>query len=63
MLYKGKSKRPDSAKMIQADLLNMHELTAVAKRRFWLGGIDVLINNAWRFIRLWLLMAEQQWRN
>jgi pteridine reductase len=43
-------KRPDSAKMIQADLLNMHELEAVAREAAlaW-GGIDVLINNASAF--------------
>jgi pteridine reductase len=43
-------KRPDSAKMIQADLLNMHELEAVAREAAWAwGGIDVLINNASAF--------------
>jgi pteridine reductase len=43
-------KRPDSAKMIQADLLNMHELETVAREAAlaW-GGIDVLINNASAF--------------
>ncbi|WP_027159545.1 pteridine reductase [Methylobacter luteus] len=43
-------KRPDSAKLIQADLLNMHELEAVAREAAlaW-GGIDVLINNASAF--------------
>lgn len=56
-------KRPDSAKMIQADLLNMHELTAVAKEAVlaW-GGIDVLINNASAFYPTVVTdVAEQQW--
>jgi pteridine reductase len=40
-------KRLDSAKLVQGDLLNMHELEAVAQIALssW-GGVDVLINNA-----------------
>jgi len=56
-------KRPDSAKVIQADLLNMHELTAVAKEAVlaW-GGIDVLINNASAFYPTAVTdVAERQW--
>lgn len=56
-------KRPDSAKMIQADLLNMHELAAVAKEAVlaW-GGIDVLINNASAFYPAAVTdVAERQW--
>ncbi len=42
--------RPDSAKIMQADLLNMAELEAVAREACmaW-GGIDVLVNNASSF--------------
>jgi pteridine reductase len=44
------SLRPDSAKIMRADLLNRGELEAVAKAACsaW-GGIDVLINNASSF--------------
>lgn len=45
-------RRPDSAKTIEADLLKMHELEALAEmaRTIW-GGIDVLVNNASVFNR------------
>jgi pteridine reductase len=56
-------KRPDSAKTIQADLLNMHELAAVAREAAlaW-GGIDALINNASAFYPTAVAdVTEQQW--
>ncbi|WAK02024.1 pteridine reductase [Methylobacter sp. YRD-M1] len=56
-------KRPDSAKTIQADLLNMHELAAVAKEAAaaW-GGIDALVNNASAFYPTAVPdVTEQQW--
>ncbi|MFU8788505.1 MAG: pteridine reductase [Methylobacter sp.] len=42
--------RPDSAKIMQADLLNMAELEALAEaaRLAW-GGLDALVNNASSF--------------
>lgn len=42
--------RPDSAKLIQADLMNMDEVTMLAKEAesAW-GGLDVLVNNASAF--------------
>lgn len=42
--------RPDSAKIMQADLLNMTELECLAAeaRMAW-GGLDVLVNNASSF--------------
>lgn len=42
--------RPDSAKLVQGNLLNMKELEAVAQVALssW-GGVDVLINNASSF--------------
>jgi pteridine reductase len=55
--------RPDSAKLIQADLLNMAELEEVARdaSRVW-GGIDVLINNASSFYPTAIAdVTEQQW--
>jgi pteridine reductase len=55
--------RPDSAKLIQADLLNMAELEEVARHasRVW-GGIDVLINNASTFYPTSIAdVTEQQW--
>jgi pteridine reductase len=55
--------RPDSAKLIQADLLNMAELKEVARdaSRVW-GGIDVLINNASSFYPTAIAdVTEQQW--
>jgi pteridine reductase len=55
--------RPDSARIMQADLLNMAELAAVAKEagRVW-GGIDVLVNNASSFYPTAIPDAtEQQW--
>lgn len=43
-------KRPGSVKMMQADLLNMDELTRLAKEaEFAWGSLDVLINNASAF--------------
>ncbi|MEF3074270.1 pteridine reductase [Methylobacter sp. Wu1] len=56
-------KRPDSAKTIQADLLNMHELAAVAREAAsaW-GGIHVLVNNASAFYPTAVAdVTEQQW--
>lgn len=56
-------KRPDSAKMMQADLLNLHELEALAKEaaQAW-GGIDVLVNNASAFYPTTISdVTEQQW--
>lgn len=55
--------RPDSAKLIQADLLNMAELEAVARDagRVW-GGIDVLVNNASSFYPTAISdVTERQW--
>lgn len=55
--------RPDSAKLIQADLLNMAELEEVARdaSRVW-GGIDVLVNNASSFYPTSIAdVTEQQW--
>jgi len=55
--------RPDSAKIIQADLLNMTELEAVAQESSmaW-GGIDVLVNNASSFYPTAMSdVTEQQW--
>lgn len=43
-------KRPGSVKMMQADLLNMEELTQLAKEaEYTWGSLDVLINNASAF--------------
>ncbi|MGZ4982382.1 MAG: SDR family NAD(P)-dependent oxidoreductase, partial [Methylobacter sp.] len=55
--------RPDSAKLIQANLLNMAELEAVARdaSRVW-GGIDVLVNNASSFYPTAIAdVTERQW--
>jgi pteridine reductase len=55
--------RPDSAKLIQADLLNMAELEAVAREasKAW-GGIDVLVNNASSFYPTAMAdVTERQW--
>ncbi|TAK60818.1 pteridine reductase [Methylobacter sp.] len=55
--------RPDSAKIMQADLLNMAELEAVAKEACmaW-GGIDVLVNNASSFYPTAVpSVTERQW--
>jgi len=55
--------RPGSAKIMQADLLNMPELEAVAKEASlaW-GGIDVLVNNASSFYPTAVAdVTEQQW--
>ena len=55
--------RPNSAKIIQADLLNMAELDAVAKEAcaVW-GGIDVLVNNASSFYPAAVTeTTERQW--
>lgn len=55
--------RPDSAKIMQADLLNMAELEAVAREACmaW-GGIDVLVNNASSFYPTALAdVTECQW--
>jgi pteridine reductase len=55
--------RPDSAKVMQADLLKMNELESVAReaRMAW-GGIDVLVNNASSFHPGAVAkVTEQQW--
>jgi pteridine reductase len=55
--------RPNSAKLIQADLLNMAELEAVAREAstVW-GGIDVLVNNASSFYPTAIAdVTERQW--
>ena len=55
--------RPDSAKIIQADLLNMSEVEMVAKQACmaW-GGIDVLVNNASTFYPTAIAdVTEGQW--
>lgn len=55
--------RPDSAKVMQADLLNMNELESVAREACvaW-GGIDVLVNNASSFYPgVVAKVTERQW--
>jgi pteridine reductase len=55
--------RPDSAKVMQADLLNMNELETVAREACmaW-GGIDVLVNNASSFYPGTVAeVTERQW--
>jgi pteridine reductase len=55
--------RPGSTKIMQADLLNMAELEAVAREAetAW-GGIDVLVNNASSFYPTAMMdVTEQQW--
>lgn len=55
--------RPDSAKIMQADLLNMTELEALASAACaaW-GGVDVLVNNASSFYPTAMTeVTEQQW--
>jgi pteridine reductase len=55
--------RPDSAKIMQADLLNMAELEAVAREAemVW-GGIDALVNNASSFYPTTMSnVTERQW--
>ncbi len=55
--------RPGSAKIIQADLLNMAELSLMAKevKSVW-GQLDVLINNASEFYpRQVQKVTEQEW--
>ncbi|MDP1774374.1 MAG: pteridine reductase [Methylobacter sp.] len=55
--------RPGSTKIMQADLLNMAELEAVAREAemSW-GGIDVLVNNASSFYPTAMMdVTEQQW--
>ncbi|WP_340120842.1 pteridine reductase [Methylobacter svalbardensis] len=55
--------RPDSARIMQADLLNMAELKAVARAASlaW-GGIDVLVNNASSFYPTAMTdVSERQW--
>jgi len=56
-------KRPNSALLIQGNLLNMNELEMIAKTAIssW-GGIDVLINNASSFYPTPMgSTTEQQW--
>ncbi|MBL6987262.1 MAG: pteridine reductase [Methylobacter sp.] len=55
--------RPDSARIMQADLLIMHELEAIAREACiaW-GGIDVLVNNASSFYPTAVSeVTESQW--
>lgn len=55
--------RPDSAFMMQADLLNREELDSLASEACtaW-GGIDVLVNNAATFYPTAVAeVSEQQW--
>ncbi len=55
--------RPDSAKVMQADLLDMNELESVAREACmaW-GGIDVLVNNASSFYPGAVAkVTERQW--
>lgn len=55
--------RSDSGRIMQADLLNMAELKAVARAASlaW-GGIDVLVNNASSFYPTAMTdVSEQQW--
>ena len=55
--------RPDSAFMIQADLLNSEELESLVSEAFaaW-GGIDVLVNNASTFYPKAVAdVTEQHW--
>lgn len=55
--------RPGSAKIMQADLLNMAELEALARKAeaAW-GGIDVLVNNASSFYPTAVAdVTESQW--
>jgi pteridine reductase len=55
--------RPGSAKIMQADLLNMPELEAVAREASvaW-GGVDVLVNNASSFYPTVMSeVSERQW--
>ena len=56
-------KRPGSVKMMQADLLNMDELTRLAKEaEFSWGSLDVLINNASAFYPKSVAeVSEQDW--
>ncbi|TAN67098.1 MAG: pteridine reductase [Methylobacter sp.] len=63
LCYQLNQLRPDSAKIMQADLLNMTELEAVAREAVmaW-GGIDVLVNNASSFYPTAVLdVTERQW--
>jgi len=55
--------RPDSARIIQADLLNMDELETVAREACMAWGvIDVLVNNASSFYPTAMPdVSEQQW--
>jgi len=55
--------RPDSVQMLQADLLNMNELSLMAKQAnsAW-GSLDVLINNASAFYPQEVSnVSEQSW--
>ena len=55
--------RPNSAQMMQANLLNMSELESLAREacRAW-GGIDVLVNNASSFYPTAMTeVNEEQW--
>ena len=56
-------KRPDSVKLIKADLLNMDELMALANeaKSAW-GALDVLVNNASAFYPQTMgEVSEQEW--
>ena len=63
LCYELNQMRPDSAYMMQADLLNMEELEALASEACmsW-GKIDVLVNNASSFYPTAIAdVTEQQW--
>jgi pteridine reductase len=57
--------RADSARLVQADLLNSEQLTALVERAAGLwGGLDVLVNNASRFYPTPLgHVTEMQWED
>jgi pteridine reductase len=63
LCYEFNQMRPDSAYMMQADLLNGEELEALVSEACmaW-GGIDVLVNNASSFYPTAVAdVTEQQW--
>ena len=63
LCYELNQLRPDSAYMMQADLLNSDELEALVSEACmaW-GGIDVLVNNASSFYPTAMAaVTEQQW--
>jgi pteridine reductase len=58
-------KRPDSARLLQADLLNDEDLKSLAEDAvFAWGGVDVLVNNASAFYATPMAeVTEQQWHD